>query len=155
MISLINLRKVDSFHDNINREGCFDSQDMDGVSLNYRIVFASKLPDGVTHINDCLDAEGTLNEDVELVNTGDDGLIALQWNKGVNANRYITIGQISSIVVDLGDVNVDVVGVFLVDNNTGFVMAYNIQDKGIHINKDQAIFPLDGLLWSIHDGVEQ
>lgn len=154
MISLINLRKVDSFHDNINREGCFDSQDMDGVSLNYRIVFASKLPDNFTSINDCLDTEGTLNENVEIIDTGDDGLIALLWGKGINANRYISCAT-SSIVVDLGDVNVNVAGIFLVDNNTGFVMAYNVQDKSIKINRDQAIFPLDGLLWSIHDGVEQ
>ena len=149
------MRKVDSFHDNINREGCFDSQDMDGVSLNYRIVFASKLPDGVSRVDDCLDAEGTLKDSVELIDTGDDCLIALRWNYGINANRYITIGDVSSILVDLGDVNVHIEGVFLVDNNTGFVIAYNITDKSIKINKDQAIFPLDGLLWAIHDGVEQ
>lgn len=154
MVILYNLKKVDSFHDNINREGCFDSADMDGQSLNYRIVFASRLPDGVNSVNDCLDDEGTLVDEVELIDTGDDGLIALLWNKGVNANRYISSAT-SSIVVDLGDVNVTVQGIFLVDNATGFVMAYNIQDKGITFNKDQAIFPLDGLLWSIHDGVEQ
>lgn len=152
---MIGLRKVDSFHDNINREGCFDSQDMDGVSKNYRIVFASGLPDGAARVEDCLDEEGTLNEQVEIVDTGDDCLISLKWEQGINANRYITLGDVSSIVVDLGDVNISIVGVFLVDNNTGFVMAYNIQDKGIKINKDQAIFPLEGLLWSIHDGVEQ
>ena len=147
------LKKVDSFHDNINREGCFDSQDMDGISLNYRIVFASKLPDDIRSVNDCLDAEGTLKDEVEIVNAGDDGLISLQWNEGINANRYITCNT-SSIVVDLGDVDVQIVGIFLVDNNTGFVMAYNIQDKSIRINKDQAIFPIEGRLWSIHDGVE-
>lgn len=154
MIRLYKLKKVDSFHDNINREGCFDSQDMNGVDLNYRIVFASKLPSYMETVNDCLDDEGTLNEDVELIDTGDDTLIALLWNEGINANRYISCAT-SSIVVDLGDVNVTVAGLFLVDNNTGFVMAYNIQDKEIKINKDQAVFPLDGLLWSIHDGVEQ
>lgn len=149
---MFNLKKVDSFHDNINREGCFDSKDMDGQTLNYRIVFASALPSYRT-VNDLLDEEGTLIDEVELIDTGDDGLIALMWNEGVNANRYISSAT-SSIFVDLGDVNVNVQGVFLVDNQTGFVMAYNIQDKGIRINKDQGIFPLDGLLWSIHDGVE-
>lgn len=151
---MYNLIVVDSFQDNINREGCFDTEDMDGISLNYRIVFANSIPSQYTTINDCLDSEGTLKEDIGLINTGDDGLIALQWNKGINSDRYITSGT-SSILVDLGDVDVEVVGVFLVDNATGFVMAYNIQDKGIRINKDQAIFPLDGLLWSIHHGVEQ
>ena len=151
MIILFRLKKVDSFHDNINREGCFDTADMDGISLNYRIVFASNIP--YSNIDDCLDAEGTLKEDIELIDTGDDGLIALSWERGVNANRYITCTA-SSIVVDLGDVNVNVVGLFLVDNATGFVIAYNIQDKGIKINKDQAIFPIEGTLWSIHDGVE-
>lgn len=152
---MIGLRKVDSFHDNINREGCFDSQDMDGVSKNYRIVFASGLPDGVSRVEDCLDDEGTLRDDVELIDTGDDCLISLLWNVGVNANRYITVGDVSSILVDLGDVNIQIEGVFLVDNNTGFVIAYNISDKSINLNKDQAIFPLDGLLWSIHDGVRE
>ena len=150
---MYNLRKVDTFHDDINREGCFDTADLDGITPNYRIVFASALPSGYTTINDCLDSEGTLNENVEVINTGDDALIALSWEKGINANRYISCAT-SSITVDLGDVNVTVVGLFLVDNNTGYVMAYNIQDKGITINKDQAVFPLDGLLWSIHDGVE-
>ena len=151
---MIGLKKVDSFHDNINREGCFDTADMNGVDLNYRIVFASYIPPQYATVNDCLDSEGTLKEDIELINTGDDGLIALSWDEGVNANRYINCVS-SSIIVDLGDVNVSIVGIFLVDNNTGFVMAYNIQDKGIKINRDQAIFPLEGMLWSIHDGVEE
>lgn len=149
---MYNLIRVDSFMDNINREGCFDTMDMDGQSLNYRIVFATSFP--FNTINDALDSEGTLKDDVKLINTGDDTLIALMWNKGINGDRYITSAT-SSILVDLGDVNVKVVAVFLVDNSTGFVMAYNIQDKSITLNKDQAIFPLDGLLWSIHNGVEQ
>lgn len=148
---MIRLKKVDSFHDNINREGCFDTMDMDGITPNYRIVFASSVP--FTNVNDCLDEEGTLREEIKIIDTGDDCLIPLLWNKGINANRYITCPT-SSIVVDLGDVDIQVVGTFLVDNNTGFVMAYNIQDKGIKINRDQAIFPIDGMLWSIHDGVE-
>ena len=151
---MINLIKVDSFFDDLNREGCFDSQDMDGVTPNYRIVFASKLPSYNT-VNDLFDSEGTLIDSVELINTGDDTLIPLRWNKGINADRYITIGDVSSIVVDLGDVNITAVACFLVDNSSGYVMAYNVQDKGIKFNKDQAIFPLTGLLLNIHNGVEQ
>lgn len=146
--------KVDTFFDDINREGCFDTQDMDGITPNYRIVFASKLP-SYTTVNDLIDSEGTLKEDVELINTGDDTLIALSWNKGINADRSMTIGNISSIVVDLGDVNIHAVACFLVDNASGYVIAYNIQDKGITFNKDQAIFPINGMLLNIHNGVEQ
>ena len=151
---MIKLIKVDTFFDDINREGCFDTADMDGVTPNYRIVFASRLPSYGT-VNDLIDSEGTLKDEVELINTGDDTLIALSWNKGINADRSITIGNISSIVVDLGDVNIQAVGVFLVDNASGYVIAYNIQDKEIQFNKDQAIFPINGLLVNIHNGVEQ
>ena len=144
---------VDSFFDNLNREGCFDSQDMDGVSLNYRIVFASSLPP-FSSVNDLLDNEGTLVEDVNIINVGDDGLVALSWNKGVNIGRTMACNT-SSILVDLGDVNVAIQGVFLVDNATGFVIAYNVQDKSIRINKEQAVFPLTGLVMNIHEGVER
>lgn len=150
---MVDLILIDSFLDDMNREGCFDTQDMDGSALNYRIVFASNLPDGITSINDCLDNEGTLVDDVELINIGDDGLISLLWNKGINIDRYVTCNT-SSILVDLGDVNVDVKAIFLVDNNTGYVIAYNIQDKSIRINKDQAVFPLSGMLCNFHNGVE-
>lgn len=151
---MIKFIKVDTFFDDINREGCFDTANMDGITPNYRIVFASRLPSYNT-VNDLIDAEGTLKDEVELINTGDDTLIALSWNKGINADRSITIGNISSIVVDLGDVNIQAVGCFLVDNASGYVIAYNIQDKEIHFNKDQAIFPINGLLVNIHNGVEQ
>lgn len=151
---MIKLIKVDTFFDDINRDGCFDTADMDGNSLNYRIVFASKLPSYNT-VNDLLDAEGTLKDEVELINTGDDTLIALSWNKGINADRSLTIGNVSSIVVDLGDVDIQAVGCFLVDNASGYVIAYNIQDKGIRFNKDQAIFPLNGMILNIHNGVER
>ena len=45
--------RVDSFMDDINREGCFDTNDMDGITPNYRIVLASDCP---VNIEDCLDA---------------------------------------------------------------------------------------------------
>lgn len=144
---------VDSFFDDLNREGCFDSQDMDGVGWNYRIVFASSLPSFNT-VNDLFDSEGTLKEEVNIINTGDDGLVQLLWSKGVNLGRTISCNT-SSILVDLGDINVDIQAVFLVDNNTGYVIAYNVQDKSIKINKDQAVFPLSGLVMNIHEGVEQ
>ena len=149
---MVDLIIMDNFFDNLNREGCFDSQDMYGVRLNYRIVFANRLPDGYSTINDCLDSEGTLNENVGIIDIGDDGLIPLLWSPGININRVLSCPS-SSIVVDLGDVNVQIVGVFLVDNATGYVIAYNIQDKGININRDQAIFPVQGMLLNIHTGV--
>lgn len=144
---------VDSFFDDLNREGCFDSQDMDGINPNYRIVFASTLPDFNT-VNDLFDNEGTLIDEVNIVNTGDDGLVSLLWSKGVNLGRTISCNT-SSVLVDLGDVNIDIQAIFLVDNNTGYVIAYNVQDKSIHINKEQAVFPLTGLVMNIHEGVEQ
>ena len=55
--TVIDFIRVDSFLDDINRESCFDTNDMDGVSPNYRILLAS---DCSNDIDKCIDAEGTL-----------------------------------------------------------------------------------------------
>ena len=53
--------RVDSFFDDINREDCFDTEDMDGITPNYKFVLAESCPQ---NINDCLDSDGTLDTSV-------------------------------------------------------------------------------------------
>ena len=52
--------RVDTFIDDMNREGKFDIYDMDGVTKNYKMVLVSECP---SDINDCLDEDGTLDGD--------------------------------------------------------------------------------------------
>ena len=39
--------KVDSFLDDMNRSGCFDTLDMDGVTPNFHMVLVSNCPDNI------------------------------------------------------------------------------------------------------------
>ena len=58
---IFNFKRVDEFLDNINRDGCFDTQDMDGLNKNFRFVVSTNCPD---NISNCLDEYGTLNNNV-------------------------------------------------------------------------------------------
>ena len=140
--------RVDSFLDDMNREGCFDVLDMDGITPNYRMVLASDCPDD---INECLDEDGTLNENVSLVEDLDteDGECALLWSRGINGER--TISMVSSTVkYDLKDKNSELKAVFLVNTveGSGYVLAYAINSYSFPID-GEVILPCDGMLWSI------
>ena len=66
-------RRVDNFLYDMNRKDCFDVADMDGVTNNFKFVLATACP---SNIADCLDEDGTLNDNVQILNTlgDDDGL---------------------------------------------------------------------------------
>ena len=151
--------RVDSFFDDINRENCFDTQDMDGVSPNFRLVLASEC---ASDINDCLDEDGTLitpydsenNKGVSLVPVdGSDGLCSLLWSQGVNGERTMSMSD-STLTYDLGEDVVPIKALFLVavNNGTGYVIAYCILDKEIE-KKRTLILPVDGLVWSVRYGL--
>ena len=149
-----NFIRVDNFLDDMNREDCFDTADMDGSSLNFKVVLASDCPN---NIEDCLDSEGTLNDDVTLISTlgQDDGLIALHWVKGINGERSMSIAT-SMLVYDFPDINVDVKALFLVSyrNGSGYVMAYCIDNVKLEIpNNKQLIIPVSGNIVSFVYGV--
>jgi len=140
--------RVDNFLDDMNREGCFDTLDMDGITPNYRMVLASDCPND---IEECLDEDGTLNENVTLVEgvESEDGECALLWSKGINGERTISISN-STVNYNLGNSNDNLKGVFLVNTveGSGYVLAYAINSYSFPID-GEVILPCDGVLWTI------
>lgn len=152
--------RVDTFLDDINREGCFDTNDMDGITKNYRMVLVRDCPDD---IEECLDEDGTLNDNVTYVgdldsetyaNTllSEDGECALLYSKGINGERTISIAD-STVNYDLGDTNDELKAVFLVNTveGSGYVLAYAINSYSFPID-GEVILPCDGVLWTIRYG---
>lgn len=151
--------RVDKFLDDINREDCFDTQDMDGVSPNFKFVLVS---DCSQDIKNCLDEDGTLYEPydsfnnlgVNIIDTDgvDDGVCSLLWSEGVNGERTMTITD-STVSFDLGEETQSIRGIFLVSlaNGTGYVIAYCIFDKTLELD-GVAIFPVNGMIWGMHYG---
>ena len=144
--------RVDRFFDDMNREECFDTEDMDGISPNFRFVLSSDCPQ---NIEECLDADGTLNTDaVTIVDTdnADDGLCSLLWSKGVNGERSMSISD-STVTFDLGEDSVNIKALFLcaINNGTGYVLAYCILDKVVNAD-GVLIMPCDGMVWGVRYG---
>lgn len=151
MDALFDLMRVDSFMDDINREDCFDTRDMDGISPNYRFVLASDCPNT---IEECIDEDGTLNSSVALIESDgvDDGFCSMLWSKGINGERTMSVSD-STVSYSFGENKVDLKAVFLVNiaDGTGYVIAYCILDKSIAIDGD-LILPVDGVVWSFKYG---
>lgn len=143
--------RVDSFLDDMNREGKFDTSDMDGVTPNYRMILASDCPNNIT---DCLDEDTTLNSNVTIIDTlgDDDGYCSLLWSKGINGERTISIAD-STVNYDLGDASTELKAVFLVNmvEGSGYVLAYAINSYSFPID-GEIILPCDGMLWTIKYG---
>ena len=148
---IFDFTRVDNFLDDMNREGCFDVNDMDGITPNYRMVLASDCPND---IEECIDEDGTLNENVTLVeNLGsEDGECSLLWSKGINGERTISISD-STVNYDLGDNDDNLKAVFLVNTveGSGYVLAYAINSYSFPID-GEVILPCDGVLWTIRYG---
>lgn len=151
--------RVDNFLDDMNREDCFDTQDMDGVSPNFKFILASECSQD---IQNCLDEDGTLRTPydsstdmgVTILETDgvDDGLCSIMWNKGINGERSMSIAD-STVSYDLGEDAVQFKGIFIcaVAQGTGYVLAYCILDKPIE-EDGTLILPVDGMIWSIRYG---
>lgn len=148
---IFDFTRVDNFLDDINREGCFDTQDMDGLTPNYRMVLVSDCPND---IEECIDDDGTLDTDKVTVIQVDseDGECALLWSKGINGERTMSIAQ-STVVYDLGDRNEELKAVFLVNTveGSGYVLAYAINSYSFPVD-GEIILPCDGMIWSIKYG---
>lgn len=149
--SVFNFIRVDSFLDDINREDCFDTKDMDGVTPNYKFILASSCPDD---INECIDEDGTLNDSVTIVDTIgiDDGYCSMLWSSGINGERTMSVSD-SVVNYSLGDTVVQVQACFLcnVADGTGYVIAYAINNKAIEMTGD-LIMPVDGVIWTFRYG---
>ena len=145
--------RVDSFLDDMNREGKFDVLDMDGITPNYKMVLVSSCPN---NIEECLDEDGTLLGDdvVTLVDSigADDGYCSLLWTKGINGERTISVAD-SVVNYDLGDGQDELKAVFLVNlvEGTGYVLAYAINSYSFPID-GEVILPGDGVIWNIKYG---
>ena len=148
---IFDFTRVDNFLDDINREGCFDTQDMDGLTPNYRMVLVSDCPND---IEECIDDDGTLDtEKVTVIQTdSEDGECALLWSKGINGERTMSIAQ-STVVYDFGDRNEELKAVFLVNTveGSGYVLAYAINSYSFPVD-GEIILPCDGMIWSIKYG---
>lgn len=162
MDSIFNFTRVDTFIDDINREDCFDTQDMDGTSLNYKVILVSDCADTV---KDCIDEDGTLKTPYTVDDNGnatgvniietensDDGLCALSYTKGINGARAISMGT-SLLNYDFGINEVSVKGAFLVNvaNGSGYVLAYAINNKGVDM-VGTFTSPIDGMIWNLEYG---
>lgn len=149
---IFEFNRVDSFLDDMNREGKFDIYDMDGVTKNYKMVLVSECP---SDINDCLDEDGTL--DGEKVHRIDglgenDGMLSLLYSHGINGERTISISD-SVVSYDLGDAQHEIQAVFLVNmvDGSGYVMAYAINNYRFPV-EGEVLLPCDGMLWTIKYG---
>lgn len=156
MDNVFEFTRVDSFMDDINRPDCFDTQDMDGVSPNYRFILVSDCAD---NIDDCLDEDGTLispyenGRGVNIIDTGsEDGLVSMLWSSGINGERTMSVSD-STVSFNFSDNTVDLKAVFLVNvsNGSGYVIAYAINQKAITVQGD-VILPCDGIVWSFRYG---
>lgn len=150
--------RVDSFLDDMNREDCFDTQDMDGISPNFRFILASEC---ASDINNCLDEDGTLinpydsttGKGVNILDIEEsDGTCSMLWSKGVNGERTMSVSD-SVITFDIGEDRVPIKAMFLVaiNNGTGYVLAYCIFDKTIYVD-GTLILPVDGMVWGVRYG---
>ena len=140
-------RRVDTFDRDKNRKDCFDVLDMDGVTPNYKLILASECP---VDINQCLDEDGTLNDNVQILQTfgEDDGKIALLYSQGINGESTISVAN-TSVTYDLGDDKPVVKGIFLVSyaNGSGYVLAYSINNVALQIPDDELLLNTVGLIW--------
>lgn len=150
--------KVDSFWDDINRNGCFDTQDMDGVTPNYHMILVSECPD---NIEDCLDDDGTLiDEGIDyLYSDGEfDGECALLWSKGINAERTLSFGG-TSVTYSFDKAGYSIKAIFLVSGGlsyetegSGYVIAYAINSKPITLTDTQLTLNVDGMITTVRYG---
>lgn len=143
-------RRVDNFLFDMNRKDCFDLMDMDGVTPNFKFVLATNCP---TDITKCLDEDGTLNDDVEILNTlgEEDGLCPLLYSRGINGEATIAINA-TSVVYELTDDIDHIKGIFLVSygNGSGYVLAYSINNVPLEIQDDSLILNMTGMVWGSH-----
>ena len=148
--SYFQFRRVDNFDYDKNRKDCFTVDDMDGITENFKFVLASSCP---ANINDCLDEDGTLNDNVTILNTlGErDGLVPLLYSKGINGESTISINT-TSVNYELTDEVDYIKGIFLTSygNGSGYVLAYAINNVQLPVQDDTLILNMVGMVWGTH-----
>lgn len=148
---LFSFTKTDKLFKNMIDNDNITTMLFDGVTPNFKIVLAESCPN---NISDCLNADGTLSDDLVLINgNSTDGECALLWSDGVNNNTDISIAS-NSVTYNFGDNQYILKGAFLVEKNTGFVMAYSINNAPMTVTKSLTL-PINGSVWSIYSVIAE
>lgn len=147
---LFSFNKVDKLFKSMIDNDNLTTYLFDGVTNNFRMVLVESCP---SNISDCLNADGTLVDDVVIINQGTDGDCALLWTDGVNNNTDVSIAS-NSIHFDFGDNSYLLKAAFLVEKNTGFVLAYSINNAPMTVT-DELTLPVNGSVWSIYSVIAE
>lgn len=141
--------RTPNFLENFNQSGKFNVNSMNGTSKNFEFVLARNCE---YNIEECLDNDGKLKTSDtvnSLIDVGTSGQVALSFTD-VGGNSRIISTQASDLVIDMGDVNEFLKGVFLRDKTSKYVLAYCILDKKIPVT-NTIIIPKSSLIWNIKD----
>lgn len=148
--SVFEFTRSPTFHKHMNRDGYFDTLEMDGLTSNYEIVFANNCTDGFTGN---VDEYGRLNNSVKILpyNKGDgDVILWCDWDAYGNAT--IIINE-KSLTVNFEDINLTLKALFLRDKSTGYVLAYSILTRPVPVS-NQVVFPIDGAIWNLKQEIQ-
>lgn len=116
------------------------------TSNNFEFVISDFNP---TNIDECVDANGKLNEDnVHIVQTLPCSLI---WDTDGGTANLIRLRE--AVTWNIGDNNYYIKGLFLRHRNSGFVMGYSINISTAFNVNNTFTFDKDILIWSFVDGV--
>lgn len=130
---IFDFSRVDTFFDEWNKK--FDVEDMNG-SNNFEVVVSSYSPN---NINECLNADGTLNTSVVTGIYSQN--LALLW-----ANNIIKVAF--DVTFNFGNNIVPLKSAFIRDKVTGYVMGYSIFMNTFNVT-NQLIIDAETILWSI------
>lgn len=148
---LFSFTKTDKLFKNMINNDNITTYLFDGVSNNFKIILAETCPNNIA---DCLNPDGTLIDDLALINgSTTDGECALLWQDGVNNNTDISIAS-NSVHYDFADSEYLLKAAFLVEKETGFVMAYSINNAPMTVTGELTL-PVNGSVWSIYSIVAE
>ena len=149
---IFNFQRTPNFIDNMNQVGCFNVREMDGTTKNYRFELVSDCPE---RIEDCIFTDGSLKRNAVKVirdlNDDEFGRVPLNFANGVGNNRTISLGA-SAVTLDVGDIEVNLKGIFLIDENTDYVLAYSILTRTVPLS-NEVVLPCNGMVWNIRNEV--
>ena len=140
--------RTPNFLNNMNQSGKFNVNKMDGQHKYYEFVLASNCAD---NIEDNLDGNGNLKTDgtISKINIGTSGQVILNFTSLGGNNRQI-VSQSTNLVIDMGDVNTFLKGVFLREISTTYPIAYCIFETAIPVTGTITI-PKNSVIWTIND----
>lgn len=131
---LFDFQRSPTFLDNMNVK--FHLLEMNS-SNNFQVVFSTYAP---TNIEDCLNADGSLNSDVTIQSSLD---CSLKWENDIISIR-------NDVTWNIGDAYYPLKAVFIRNKSNGYVMGYSINITSFEVT-NEVIFEEDTILWSFRD----